>query len=114
MKDLTEKRKISQEGYIAKKNISDHDLSQFINKIEKGNIPLRLLINYTLEMVINLNHKIDELDEKLKLFPQIADIRKQIDDIHTLHFAAKHLQKDSTLLDRYLAEILTRKIKRRK
>jgi len=112
MKELIE-RKISRKTSVGQNNILDHDLNQLLNKIEKGKIPLRLLTNYTLQMVINLNRKIDELDEKLKLLPQLADINRQIEEIHKLHFATKHLQKNSSLKDKYLADILIGNLKKR-
>lgn len=82
------------------------NLDQLLNEIEQGKIPLHLLINRVFELVIGLNDKIDQLDQKLILLPQLADIKKQIEEMHKLHFATKHLQKDSSLKDKYLAEIL--------
>jgi len=93
---------------------SNHHLDQLLSKIEEGKIPLHLHLSRIFDLVIALNNKIDQLDKKLESLPHLADVKKQVEEIHTLHFAAKHLQKDISLVDKYLAEILTRKIKNRR
>jgi len=103
---MKEKKKIKD------KNCGD-DLNQLLSKIEQGKIPLHLLLNQLFELVIALNDKIDGLDKKLESFPQLADIKKQIEEIHKLHFATKQLQKAQPLKDKYLAEILIGNLKKR-
>lgn len=98
---------------LATSRMEEEDLNQLLSKIEHGKIPLHLFLNRIFELVVALNDKIDGLDKKLESFPQFADIKKQIEEIHKLHFATKHLQKVQPLKDKYLAEILIGKLKKR-
>lgn len=107
MKELNGTKRIND------KNSDDH-LDQLLSKIEEGKIPPYLLLNQIFELVIRLNDKIDQLDEKIKLLPQLADAKRQIEEIHKLHFAKEHLGKKSSLKDKYLAEILIENLKKRR
>lgn len=78
-------------------------LSELLDQIEKGNIPNELIIQRLLEMLVELNKKIDDLAIKTI---HLADISRKISEIHSLHFAKDFLEKENNLMEKYLAEIL--------
>ena len=61
-----------------------------------------------IEKVTELNNKIDRMETSLNQQQDYKDVKRQIQEIHKLHFAKEHLEKKS-LRDKFLAEILLSK-----
>jgi hypothetical protein len=89
----------------------EQSISNLLDTIEKGDIPNELFICRLLDMVIELNNKIDNLGQKIL---HLSDINKKINEIHILHFPKEHFQTDKTLREKYLAEIILGIPKKRK
>ena len=78
-------------------------ISDLLDKIEQGNIPSEIIINRLFEMIVELNDKVDCLNQK---FIHLSDISLKITEIHALHFPKDALQKEKNLTEKFLAEIL--------
>lgn len=61
------------------------------------------LLKHILELVSKLSEKLDSLDER---FSRIEYINMKINQIHSLHFPKDALEKEKTLTEKFLAEIL--------
>jgi len=107
MKELKDSKKTKTKN-------SDDYLNQLLSGIDTEKLPSHLLLSQILRLVIELNDRIEQVDEKLKLLSPLTDVKRQIEEIHKLHFATNHLQNDRSLQDKYLAEILIGKVKKRK
>ncbi|MFA6275584.1 MAG: hypothetical protein WC622_02485 [Pedobacter sp.] len=96
-----EKGKIKASNFVQEKE--EQNISNLLEKIEKGDIPKEFFIGRLLEIVVELNNKIDNLSQK---FLHVSDISRKISEIHSLHFPKDALEKDKNLTDKFLAEIL--------
>ena len=96
-----------------KKTSNDLDIAELLNQIELGEIPLALIVQRLIEVVIKLNEKEMQLDSLIKSLPMLSDITKKINEIHTLHFPAKHLKKKSQK-ERFMAEILLGSVRKKR
>jgi len=57
---------------------------------------------------------INELSDRVKSLINITEtFQKKIDEIHKLHFSGTHIQDDDRLINKYLAEILISKPRKR-
>ncbi|MDN3580426.1 hypothetical protein [Mucilaginibacter flavus] len=92
---------------------NDLDITDLLNQIELGEIPLTLILQRLIEVIIKLNEKEKQLDSLIKSLPMLSDITKKISEIHTLHFPAKHLKKKSQK-ERFMAEILLGSVRKKK
>lgn len=91
----------------------DLQIDELLNQIERGEVPLKLIIGRLIEMIVKLDEKERQLDRLIQSLPMLADITKKIGEIHTLHFPAKHLKKKSQK-ERFMAEILLGPVRKRK
>lgn len=85
------------------KKQNDKNISKLLNKIEEGNIPHELIIIRVLDMLVELNDKVDILAQKII---HLTDISRKISEIHSLHFPKDALEKEKNLTEKFLAEIL--------
>lgn len=63
--------------------------------------------NQTFQLIIELNNRVKSLISITESF------QKKIDEIHKLHFSGTHIQDDDHLINKYLAEILIGKPRKR-
>ena len=63
--------------------------------------------NQTFQLISDLNNQVKSLINITETF------QKKIDEIHKLHFSAHHIQDDDHLKNKYLAEILLSKPRKR-
>lgn len=85
------------------KKKNEKDISNLLEKIEQGDIPIQLFLSRLFEMVAELNSKVDKLDQTTL---HLSDISRKISEIHSLHFAKDALEKENNLTEKFLAEIL--------
>lgn len=65
-----------------------------------------LLLPDLVSKVVALQAQVMEMSHLIKGLDYIAKMVRLLEDIHKLHFAAVHLPKGKTLVDKYLAEII--------
>ncbi len=91
----------------------DLEIDELLTQIEKGEIPLKLIVGRLVEVIVKLDEKERQLDSLIQSLPMLSDITKKISEIHTLHFPAKELKKKSQK-DKFMAQILLGPVRKRK
>ncbi len=91
----------------------DLNTDELLAQIERGEIPLKLIVGRLVEVIVKLDEKERQLDSLIQSLPMLADITKKISEIHTLHFPTKELKKKSQK-DKFMAQILLGPVRKRK
>ncbi|RKR80056.1 hypothetical protein BDD43_0146 [Mucilaginibacter gracilis] len=89
------------------------EIAELLLQIERGDIPVKLIVQRLVELIVKLDAKERQLEGLLNSIPMLSDITKKISEIHTLHFPAKHLKKKSQK-ERFMAEILLGSVRKKK
>ena len=89
------------------------EIDELLSQIEKGEIPLKLIVGRLIEVIVKLDEKERQLDGLIQSLPMLSDITRKISEIHTLHFPTKELKKKSQK-ERFMAEILLGPVRKRK
>ena len=98
---------------LQKREKQDLEIEELLTQIEKGEMPLKLIIGRLVEVIVKLDEKERQLDSLIQSLPMLSDITKKISEIHKLHFPAKELKKKSQK-ERFMAEILLGPVRKRK
>jgi hypothetical protein len=91
----------------------DLSVDEILLQVEKGDIPVKLIVQRLIELIVKLDAKERQLEGLINSIPMLSDITKKISEIHTLHFPAKHLKKKSQK-ERFMAEILLGSVRKKK
>lgn len=89
------------------------EIAELLLQIERGEIPVKLIVQRLVELIVKLDAKEQQLEGLINSIPMLSDITKKIGEIHTLHFPAKHLKKKSQK-ERFMAEILLGSVRKKK
>ncbi|RNL55560.1 hypothetical protein [Pedobacter jejuensis] len=89
------------------------EIAELLLQVERGEIPVKLIVQRLVELIVKLDAKERQLEELINSIPMLSDITKKISEIHTLHFPAKHLEKKSQK-ERFMAEILLGSVRKKK
>jgi hypothetical protein len=89
------------------------EIAELLLQIERGDIPVKLIVQRLVELIVKLDAKERQLEGLINSIPMLTDITKKISEIHTLHFPTKHLKKKSQK-ERFMAEILLGSVRKKK
>ncbi|MGF7081986.1 hypothetical protein [Mucilaginibacter sp. UYCu711] len=89
------------------------EIAELLLQIERGEIPVKLIVQRLVELIVKLDAKERKLEGLINSIPMLSDITKKISEIHTLHFPTKHLEKKSQK-ERFMAEILLGSVRKKK